>query len=141
MPPLLDIHDVTVAYQRRPVLWDVDLTLENPCLAAIVGPNGAGKSTLLKAILGLVPLASGSVRLFGHTVKEGRQRIGYVPQRGSVGWDFPVSVLDVVLMGTYGRLGWLFRPGALERDLARACLRKVGMEQYERQQIGQLSGG
>lgn len=141
MPLLLDIHDVTVAYQRRPVLWDVDLTLEKPCLASIIGPNGAGKSTLLKAVLGLVPLASGGVRLFGQPIKEVRQRIGYVPQRESVDWDFPVSVLDVVLMGTYGRLGWFRRPGAAERDQARACLSKVGMEQYERQQIGQLSGG
>lgn len=138
---LLDIHDVTVAYHRRPVLWDVDLTLDEPKLVGVVGPNGAGKSTLLKAILGLVPLASGSVRLFDRPVPEVRRRVGYVPQRESVDWDFPVSVLDVVLMGTYGRLGWFRRPGARERELARDCLRQVGMESYERQQIGQLSGG
>src|SRR5262245_33002147 len=139
--PILDVHDVTVAYQRKPVLWDVDLTLTEARLVGVIGSNGAGKSTLMKAILGLVPLASGEVRLFGEPVSRARRRIGYVPQRESVDWDFPVSVLDVVLMGTYGRLGWFRRPGAVERDLARACLRKVGMEQYERQQIGQLSGG
>ena len=138
---LLDVHDVTVAYHRRPVLWDVDLTLDGPHLVAVIGPNGAGKSTLLKAILGLVPLASGSVRLFGETLDAVRGRIGYVPQRESVDWDFPVDVLDVVLMGTYGRLGWFRRPRASERDLAHDCLRKVGMESYARQQIGQLSGG
>ena len=140
-PPILDIHDVTVAYHRKPVLWDVDLVIREPQLAAIVGPNGAGKSTLVKAVLGLVPLASGRVEVFGQSVAAVRKRIGYVPQRESVDWDFPVSVLDVVLMGTYGRLGWFRRPGRQERDYARECLAKVGLSQYERQQIGQLSGG
>ena len=116
-------------------------TLKQPQLAAIVGPNGAGKSTLIKAVLGLVPLASGRVEVFGQPVAQVRKRIGYVPQRESVDWDFPVSVLDVVLMGTYGRLGWFRRPGKAERDWARECLAKVGLADYERQQIGQLSGG
>jgi manganese/zinc/iron transport system ATP- binding protein len=141
MSPLLDIHDVTVAYHRRPVVWDVDLTIEKPQLAAIVGPNGAGKSTLIKAALGLVPMASGRVQVFGQPVAKVRRRIGYVPQRESVDWEFPVSVLDVVLMGTYGKLGWIRRPGAAERNWARHCLEKVGLASYERQQIGQLSGG
>jgi manganese/zinc/iron transport system ATP- binding protein len=141
MEPVLDIHDVTVAYHRRPVLWDVDLTLPEPRLVGIVGPNGAGKSTLLKAILGLVPLASGEVRLFGQPVSQQRRRIGYVPQRESVDWDFPVSVLDVVLMGTYGRLGWFRRPGRKERTWARECLGKVGIGDLSHRQIGQLSGG
>jgi len=138
---ILDIHDVTVAYHRRPVLWDVDLTLHQPQLAAIVGPNGAGKSTLIKAVLGLVPMASGRVEVFGQPVANVRRRIGYVPQRESVDWDFPVSVLDVVLMGTYGQLGWFRRPGAVQREQARRCLEKVGLASYEKQQIGQLSGG
>jgi manganese/zinc/iron transport system ATP- binding protein len=141
MTPLLDIHDVTVAYHRRPVVWDVDLSIEQPQLAAIVGPNGAGKSTLIKAALGLVPMASGRVQVFGQPVAQVRRRIGYVPQRESVDWDFPVSVLDVVLMGTYGKLGWIRRPAAAERSWARQCLEKVGLSSYERQQIGQLSGG
>ncbi|HZL87123.1 MAG TPA: metal ABC transporter ATP-binding protein [Pirellulaceae bacterium] len=141
MPPVLDIHDVTVAYHRKPVLWDVDLVIKEPQLAAIVGPNGAGKSTLIKAVLGLVPMASGSVKVFGQSVPKVRKRIGYVPQRESVDWDFPVSVLDVVLMGTYGQLGWFRRPGQKQRHWARECLAKVGLSQYERQQIGQLSGG
>lgn len=140
-PPILDVHDVTVAYQRKPVLWDIDLTLPEPRLVGIIGPNGAGKSTLLKAILGLVPLVSGSVRMFGQPVSKQRRRIGYVPQRETVDWDFPVNVLDVVLMGTYGRLGWFRRVGAQELALARDCLAKVGLADLERQQIGQLSGG
>lgn len=140
-PPVLDVHDVTVAYHRKPVLWDIDLEIREPRLVGIVGPNGAGKSTLIKAILGLVPMASGEVRVFGQPIARQRKLIGYVPQRESVDWDFPVSVLDVVLMGTYGELGWLRRPGKRQRDWARACLEKVGMAEFAQRQIGQLSGG
>jgi manganese/zinc/iron transport system ATP- binding protein len=141
MPSILDVHDVTVAYHRKPVLWNVDLVLDEPRLVGICGPNGAGKSTLVKAILGLVPVASGSIRVFGRPLDEVRRRIGYVPQRESVDWEFPTSVLDVVLMGTYGQLGWMRRPGRRERDLARQCLEKVGLADLAGQQIGQLSGG
>lgn len=140
-PPVLDVHDMTVAYHRRPVLWNVDLTISSPQLVAIVGPNGAGKSTLIKAMLGLLPVASGAVFVHGRPMREARRLVGYVPQRESVDWDFPVSVLDVVLMGTYGRLGWIRRPGQAEWKLARECLAKVGLEGLENRQIGQLSGG
>jgi manganese/zinc/iron transport system ATP- binding protein len=141
MAPLLDVHDVTVAYHRKPVLWDIDLVLDQPRLVGVVGPNGAGKSTLIKAILGLVPLASGSVEIFGKPVSKVRKRIGYVPQRESVDWDFPVTVLDVVLMGVYGNLGWFRWPGRAERELAMECINRVGLTEFANQQIGQLSGG
>jgi manganese/zinc/iron transport system ATP- binding protein len=140
-PPLVEAHDVTVAYHRKPVVWDVDLTFREPRLVGVLGPNGAGKSTLLKALLGLVPLASGEVRVFGEPLARQRRRVGYVPQRESVDWDFPVNVLDVVLMGTYGKLGWFRRPGARERAWATQCLEKVGMADLARRQISQLSGG
>lgn len=139
--PLVEFHDVTVAYGRRPVLWNIDLTIAEPCLFGVVGPNGAGKSTLLKAALGLVPLAGGSVRLFGQPLDRVRRRVGYVPQRETVDWDFPVSVMDVVLMGTYSRLGWLRRPGEAERAVARESLARVGLEDLAGRQIGRLSGG
>jgi manganese/zinc/iron transport system ATP- binding protein len=139
--PILEFHDVTVAYGRRPVLWNVDLAIAEPCLFGVIGPNGAGKSTLLKAALGLVPVVGGSVRFFGAPLARVRGRVGYVPQRETVDWDFPVSVMDVVLMGTYGRLGWLRRPGARERDLARHCLDRVGLVGLADRQIGRLSGG
>jgi manganese/zinc/iron transport system ATP- binding protein len=139
--PILDVHDVNVAYHRKPVLWDIDVTLNEPQLVGVLGPNGAGKSTLIKAILGLVPMLSGEVRVFGEPVARQRGRIGYVPQRESVDWDFPVSVLDVVLMGTYGQLGWFRRPGRRQREWARQCLERVGLLGLEHQQIGQLSGG
>jgi manganese/zinc/iron transport system ATP- binding protein len=137
----VEVHDLTVAYHRRPVLWDVDVSLPAKKLIAIIGPNGAGKSTLMKAILGLVPLASGWVRIFDRSVREARDLIGYVPQRESVDWDFPVSALDVVLMGRYGKLGWIRRPGREDREAAMSALRKVGMESYAPRQISQLSGG
>lgn len=137
----VEVHDVTVAYHRKPVLWDVDVSFPSQKLIAIVGPNGAGKSTLLKAILGLVPLASGSVQIFGKSLKQARSLIGYVPQRETVDWDFPVDALDVVLMGRYGRLGWIRRPGSADRAAAMDSLRKVGMEEFASRQISQLSGG
>ncbi|MCA9092925.1 MAG: metal ABC transporter ATP-binding protein [Planctomycetaceae bacterium] len=140
-PPVLDVHDVTVAYHRKPVIWDIDLTLESPKLVGIVGPNGAGKSTLLKAMLGLVPLASGEINLFGKPLKAQRHLVGYVPQRETVDWDFPVNVLDVVLMGTYRSLGWFRRPRRKEREWALQCLDQVGLVDLRNRQIGQLSGG
>jgi manganese/zinc/iron transport system ATP- binding protein len=110
-------------------------------LVAIVGPNGAGKTTLLKAMLGLVPVSAGWVKFFGQTNDEQRQHVAYVPQRTSVDWDFPTSALDVVLMGTYGRLGWFRRPGGAERAIALASLEKVGIPELAHRQISQLSGG
>ncbi len=140
-PPPLEIHDMTVAYHQKPVLWDIDLTVPEGKLVGIVGPNGAGKSTLIKAVLGLVPLASGRVTFYGQPYARQRHLVGYVPQRESVDWDFPVSALDVVLMGTYGRLGWFRRPGRAERGRARECLEQVGIEALAGRQIRQLSGG
>jgi manganese/zinc/iron transport system ATP- binding protein len=139
--PPLEVHDLTVAYHKRPVLWDIDFSIPRGVLVGVVGPNGAGKSTMIKAILGMVPLASGWVQCFGRPVKEMRSRIGYVPQRESVDWDFPTNALDVVLMGLYGKLGWIRRPGKPERERARHCLDLVGMADYADRQISQLSGG
>jgi manganese/zinc/iron transport system ATP- binding protein len=137
----LSIHDLTVAYNRKPVLWDVEYEAPDRSLIAIVGPNGAGKSTLLKAVLGLVPAASGLVEVYGRPVARQRHLIGYVPQRGSVDWDFPVSALEVVVMGLYGRIGWLRPVARRHREAARACLEQVGMADYADRQISQLSGG
>jgi manganese/zinc/iron transport system ATP- binding protein len=139
--PPLEVHDLTVAYGRQPVLWDVDFQVPDGKLIGIIGPNGAGKSTLLKAIMGLLPLASGWVKIYGQPAHQARQKVGYVPQRESVDWDFPTNALDVVLMGTYGRLGWLKRPGRAEHELAQKCLEQVGMGDFANRQISQLSGG
>jgi manganese/zinc/iron transport system ATP- binding protein len=137
----VDVHDVTVAYHRKPVLWDVDVQIPRGRLVAVLGPNGAGKSTLLKAMLGLVPLASGRVQVFGSTLSRVRRRVAYVPQRESVDWDFPIDALGVALMGRYGHLGWFRRPGARDREIAMEMLSKVGMSEFANRQISQLSGG
>ena len=139
--PAIAVEDMTVAYGERPALWDVDVTVPQGTLAAIVGPNGAGKSTLIRAILGLVRPAAGRVEIFGRPYEEQRRLVAYVPQRGSVDWDFPTSVLDVVTMGRYGSLGWLRRPGRIEREAALEALDQVGMAALAGRQISQLSGG
>ena len=139
--PAIEVNDLTVAYREQPVLWDVDLEVPQGVLMAIVGPNGAGKTTLIKAILGLVKPVAGRVLVHGRPYTEQRRLVAYVPQRGTVDWDFPTSVLDVVTMGTYGRLGWLRRVGRAERDAALDALDKVGMRELAHRQISQLSGG
>ncbi|MCC5788354.1 MAG: ABC transporter ATP-binding protein [Opitutales bacterium] len=137
----LSIHDLTVAYHRKPVIWDIDLDLPEGKLIAVVGPNGAGKSTLLKACLDLIPRVSGDIRVYGKPYRQQRSLIGYVPQRESVDWDFPVSALEVVTMGVYGSIGW-FRP-VLRKHRAKAqeALEKVGIGHLAGRQISQLSGG
>jgi manganese/zinc/iron transport system ATP- binding protein len=137
----IEVNDLTVAYREKPVLWDVDLQVPRGVLMAIVGPNGAGKSTLIKAMLGLVRTAAGQVMVNGRPYAEQRRAVAYVPQRGSVDWDFPTSVLDVVMMGCYGHLGWLRRPGRAEREKAMAALGQVSMQDFAERQISQLSGG
>ncbi|MDD2942311.1 MAG: metal ABC transporter ATP-binding protein [bacterium] len=132
---------MTVAYQQKPVLWDVEYDAPEGSLIAVVGPNGAGKSTLIKACLGLIPLVMGEVAYWGVPYNESRLRVGYVPQRESVDWDFPVSVADVVTMGRYGRIGFLGRVRREHRDAAMSALDKVGMADFAGRQISQLSGG
>ena len=137
----LTVRDLTVAYHRKPVVWDIDLTIPEGKLVAVVGPNGAGKSTLLKACLDLIPRSSGDVRVYGKPYAKERKRVGYVPQRESVDWDFPVSALDVVAMGTYGQLGWFRRVSKRSKALAMQALDRVGLADYAGRQISQLSGG
>ena len=137
----LSIHDMTVAYHRKPVLWDVDFDAPAGKLIGIVGPNGAGKSTLLKAVLDLIPKASGQVKIYGKPYRKQRHLVGYVPQRETVDWDFPVNALDVVAMGRYGKIGW-FRPVTRKhKEAALAAMERVGMAEYAKRQISQLSGG
>lgn len=137
----IEVDDLTVAYQHRPVLWDIDMKIPTGVLMAIVGPNGAGKSTLLKTILNLIRPLAGSILIQGKTFKNQQKKIAYVPQKDSVDWDFPTTVLDVVMMGTYGKLGWIKRPGIKEKDQALSALKKVGMLDFKNRQISQLSGG
>ena len=137
----LSIHDMTVAYHRKAVIWDVDYDASHGKLIAIVGPNGAGKSTLIKAVLDLVPKVSGDVKIFGKSYQSQRHRVAYVPQRESVDWDFPVNALDVVTMGLYRKIGWCFPVTRKYKVAALEALNRVGMADFAYRQISQLSGG
>jgi manganese/zinc/iron transport system ATP- binding protein len=135
------MRGVTVAYGRKPVVYDVDFAAPAGRMIAIIGPNGAGKSTLLKAALGILPRISGQVDLFGVSLAAARHRVAYVPQRAGVDWEFPATVLDVVMMGLYRRIGLFRFAGSREKARAHACLEQVGMVAFAERQIGQLSGG
>ncbi len=138
---IVKVEDLSIAYNETPVIWDVDINIYEGTRTAIVGPNGAGKSTLLKGILGLMPLITGSVQIMGSTYKEHYKKIAYVPQRAGINWDFPATVLDVVLMGRYSHLGWIKRPS--KKDVQKACdaLEQIKMLEFKDRQISQLSGG
>lgn len=135
------VDDLTVAYKYKPVLWDIDLVIPEGILMAIVGPNGAGKTTLIKAILNIIKPIAGNILIYGKPYQKNRSLVAYVPQKGSVDWDFPTTALDLVIMGTYGKLGWIKRPGKAEKNAALGALEKVGMIEYRNRQISQLSGG
>ncbi|MBA2176020.1 metal ABC transporter ATP-binding protein [Halobacillus locisalis] len=137
----ISIEDLHVSYFGNEAIRHVSLNVEPGNLVGIIGPNGAGKSTLLKAMLGLIPRDKGQVKILDKPVKEVRKQIAYVPQRNDIDWDFPITVLDAVLLGTYPRLKRFRRPGKKERQWALECLARVGMDAFSKRQIGELSGG
>ncbi|MCS7062485.1 MAG: metal ABC transporter ATP-binding protein [Methylacidiphilales bacterium] len=139
--PTLEIHNLSVAYNKKPVLYGVDLAIQPGSIVGIIGPNGAGKSTLFRAIIGQLRPLSGWIKIFGQPYPKVCQRIGYIPQRESVDWDFPVNVLDVVLMGRYGKLRLLQRPRPEDYAAAYKAIQRVGLEAFTHRQIGKLSGG
>jgi manganese/zinc/iron transport system ATP- binding protein len=137
----LEVRGVTAAYRNEPVLWDVSFRIPEGQLVGVIGPNGAGKTTLLKVIMGLMEPAAGTATVYEQPFSKAQRWVGYMPQRGSVDWDFPTNALDVVQMGLYGKLGWFRRPGRKEREKATECLEKVGIADLANRQISQLSGG
>ncbi|MEL7499758.1 MAG: metal ABC transporter ATP-binding protein [Planctomycetota bacterium] len=139
--PAVEVKQLTVAYDANPVLWDLNLTIDQQVVMGLVGPNGAGKSTLLKSILGLTPKLYGEVSILGKPFESDRKQISYVPQRSAIDWDFPTTVLDLVMMGTYGRLGWFRRPGKREKNDSIAALERLSMAEFSDRQISELSGG
>lgn len=140
-PPVIQLRNLSVSYDRKPALRNVSVDIHAVQRTAIIGPNGAGKSTLIKAVVGLVDVDSGEIRVHGQPIDRVRQRVAYVPQRGAVDWEFPVLVRDVVLMGRFGRLGWFRRPGKRDRAIAAESLERIGMAEFAKRQIGELSGG
>lgn len=140
------IRHLTVAYDAKPVLWDITCGFNQGHLTAVIGPNGAGKSTLIKSMLNFIQPITGTIDFSvaneeNVPYKKIKNRIAYVPQNTTVDWDFPATVLDVVLMGRYGHLGWLKRPRKKDKDVAKQMLLKVGLPTFASRQISQLSGG
>ena len=141
MHKALNIRNLHTSYQDTKALHDITLSIDTGKIVGIVGPNGAGKSTLIKAVLGLIPIDSGNIKIYGQTLNQMKEKVAYVPQRADIDWNFPIIVKKTVLLGTYPRLGILKRPKRKDKEWAMECLRKVGMEEYANRQIGELSGG
>ncbi|KON88205.1 manganese transporter [Sporosarcina globispora] len=139
--PAISIQDLYVSYYGNEAVKGVSLSVNTGNLVGIIGPNGAGKSTFLKAMLNLIPKDKGDVKVMGRTIKEVRKNIAYVPQRNDIDWDFPITVLDAVLIGTYPHLKLFRRPKKKDKEWAIECLQRVGMEEFSKRQIGELSGG
>jgi manganese/zinc/iron transport system ATP- binding protein len=137
----IEVSELTVNYEKTAVLWDVTFSITAHQIVGILGPNGAGKSTLLKALLGLIKPLSGTVNFFGAPLKKVRQKVGYVPQRSSVDWEFPITAFDLVLMGRYGKMGFLKWASKADKEAVWEALAQVEMTPFATRQIGQLSGG
>ncbi|WP_368502868.1 metal ABC transporter ATP-binding protein (plasmid) [Alkalihalophilus sp. As8PL] len=141
MDDTLLIQNLHVSYHGNEALRNISFSTKKGQIVGIIGPNGAGKSTLLKSMLNLIPKDKGEINIEGKSIKEMREKIAYVPQRSTIDWDFPITVIDTVLIGTYPKLGLFKRPKKRERERAYECLKKVGMKEYSQRQIGELSGG
>lgn len=140
-PPAISVENLTVSFGPRPALLDVSLKIEAGLLVGVIGPNGAGKSTLMKAILGFVKPDVGRITVFGVPVNQARGLLAYVPQRGSVDWDYPITVSEVAMMGRYGHIPWWRDPGPEDWRIVHEALEMVRMSDFTKRQIGQLSGG
>ncbi len=139
--PVLEIQDMTVSYNKKPVLWDIDIALPKNKIISIIGPNGAGKSTLLKAIMNIIPSDSGKVKIFNQDLNKVRKKVSYVPQKETVDWDFPATVYDVVMMGRYPHIGLLRRPKERDKEIVNRSMEKLDIAGLANRQISQLSGG
>ena len=139
--PAVELQNITVSYGATPALLDISLSIPQGLLVGVIGPNGSGKSTLLKTILGFQRPDVGEVQVFGQPIERARGRVAYVPQHGSVDWEFPITVREVAIMGRYGHLPWWRDPSAEDRRMAQQALEMVRMDDLARRQIGQLSGG
>ena len=138
---IIEIKNLSFSYHKQKILEGVNLNVEEKDFLAIIGPNGGGKSTLLKLILGINPVKDGSIRTFGEVPKKNLSKIGYVPQNTNVNTDFPIKVIEVVLMGHIGTKRPLFGYAKEETMCAMGALTQVGMEKFANEKIGSLSGG
>ncbi len=139
--PVLELHNLTVTYDNKPAVWNLDYTLPAGKLIGVIGPNGSGKTTMMKAIMGLIKPSSGYIKLFGRDLADVRDKVAYVPQRGSVDWDFPVNVYDTVTMGRFNRKNLFKRINNKDKEIISDAIKKVQLEAFAKRQISQLSGG
>lgn len=139
--PAIEVRNLTVSYGPKPALLDISFLIEKGLLVGVIGPNGAGKSSLIKAILGFVRRDVGEVRIMGMQAEDAKGLVAYVPQKGSVDWDFPITVEEVTMMGRYGYIPWYRSPSDKDRRIVREALEMVRLEDFRTRQIGQLSGG
>lgn len=137
----IEVEHLTVSYHAKPALLDINIKIEKDQLVGVIGPNGAGKSTFIKAILGFVKPDIGTVRINGFNVQKTKGQVAYVPQRGAVDWDFPITVSEVALMGRYQKIPWYSTPQQADKEAALEALKMVRMEEFAERQIGELSGG
>lgn len=137
----ISVSNLNVSYHGNDAIQNVSFSISQGKLVGVIGPNGAGKSTLIKAMLELIPRDTGEIEINGSHIKKVRKSVAYVPQRSNIDWDFPITVIDTVLLGTYPNLGLFKRPKKKEKALAYECLQKVRMEEFSERQIGELSGG
>jgi len=140
-PFVIDVQHLTVSYQAKPALLDVSVQIESDQLVGVIGPNGAGKSTFIKAVLGFVKPDLGIVQINGKGAQKAKGEVAYVPQRGAVDWDFPITVKEVALMGRYQQIPWYTTPRSKDYDAAFTALEMVRMQDFAERQIGELSGG
>ena len=138
---VIEADHLTVSYHARPALLDVSVKIESDQLVGVIGPNGAGKSTFIKAVLGFIKPDIGTVRINGKDAQKAKGEVAYVPQRGAVDWDFPITVEEVALMGRYQKVPWYSPLRSRDIDAAYAALEMVRMEDFADRQIGELSGG
>ncbi len=139
--PILSIQDLTVSYDKKPVLWNINFSIPEGSIVGIMGPNGAGKSTLIKSVMELLPLSSGVIKLFGKNLNQVRKKIAYVPQRTAIDWDFPITVEEVVMMGRHPHLGFFKKPRISDKEVVDKCLKDLGIDSLRKKQISELSGG
>ncbi len=139
--PILSVQDLTVSYDKKPVLWNINFGIPNGQIIGVMGPNGAGKSTLIKSIMGLHPLSSGVIKIFGKNLNQVRKKISYVPQRATIDWNFPVTVEEVVMMGRHPHLGFFKKPRISDLEIVDKCIKDLGIDALRKRQISELSGG
>ncbi len=139
--PILSVQDLTVSYDKKPVLWNINFGIPSGQIIGIMGPNGAGKSTLIKSIMGLHPLSSGVIKIFEKNLNQIRKKISYVPQRATIDWNFPITVEEVVMMGRHSHLGFFRKPRISDNEIVDKCIKDLGIDALRKRQISELSGG